>query len=751
MNRAGAPSSAEDWFTLPRLFVLLALFVFLAFPGIILGSESLFYRDMGVFGYPLAHYHRAAFWRGEIPLWNPFNNCGVPFLAQWNTLVLYPGALIYLLLPLPWSMNLFVFAHVFLAAAGTYALARRWTGNCFAASVAGLLFAWNGLTLHALMWPNNIAALGWMPWVVLALERAWSQGGARRVMVGTFAGAIQMLSGAPEIILFTWSVAGLLCARDVLRAPGSRWKMAGRLMLCGTMMASLCAAQLLPFLELLRQSNRDASFGGNAYALPLWGWANFFVPLFGCTPSVIGVYSQDEQQWTSSYYLGVVTLAFALLAWRARDSRVKWLTAVAIGGLLLALGENGFVYSVLKRAVPALGFIRFPIKYVVLIAFALPLLAAFGVSAWQQGVTAATARRRLWLAVAPVLIAILAVAAWAWLRPLVGTEPRLALVNGLWRALFVLAVSAALIFSQRSHRAGMFSRLAILVLLAADVLTHTPRQNPTVINRAFGALPPDMSAAPKPGESRAMISPPLQFNLERLAFADAFTFFRTDRRMLLHDCNLMAGVPKVNGFFSLYVRAGEEVMRQLYRRTNYANLPLLDFLGVSQLSSADWLFEWNARTTALPLVTAGQRPVFAPTKEIFDGLFSERFVPRDIVFLPETARGQVFAVRNACRVLSSEVRAQRITATVQASAPSLVVFAQTDFPAWRAFVDGAPVRLWRANHAFQAVVVPAGEHRVELRYVDRAFRTGAAVSLATLLACVTAWAVVRWRARQAIP
>jgi hypothetical protein len=45
-----------------------------------------------------------------------------------------------------------------------YFLARDWTGNPFAATLAGVAFAFNGLTLNCLMWPNNIDALGWMPW-----------------------------------------------------------------------------------------------------------------------------------------------------------------------------------------------------------------------------------------------------------------------------------------------------------------------------------------------------------------------------------------------------------------------------------------------------------------------------------------------------------------------------------------------------------------------------------------------------------
>jgi hypothetical protein len=40
----------------------------------------------------------------------------------------------------------------------------------------------------------------------------------------------------------------------------------------------------------------------------------------------------------------------------------------------------------------------------------------------------------------------------------------------------------------------------------------------------------------------------------------------------------------------------------------------------------------------------------------------------------------------------------------------------------------------RANHAFQAVVVPAGKSQVKLKYESRAFRAGGVISLAGGLA-----------------
>jgi hypothetical protein len=160
---------------------LLGVLVAATCSDVLLGWSTFFFRDFGFFGYPLAIYHRTCFWRGEWPLWNPLNNLGIPFLAQWNTMTLYPGSLFYLLFPLPWSLSVFCLLHQYWGGIGMYFLARRWTGNTWAAAWAGLIFAFNGLMLNCLMWPNNIAALGWMRGTGLDGGRAATdQGGVDR-------------------------------------------------------------------------------------------------------------------------------------------------------------------------------------------------------------------------------------------------------------------------------------------------------------------------------------------------------------------------------------------------------------------------------------------------------------------------------------------------------------------------------------------------------------------------------------------
>jgi hypothetical protein len=170
-------------------------------------------------------------------LWNPLSFCGLPFLAQWNTLSLYPPSLIYLLLPLTWSVSFFCLAHMFWGGFGMYLLARRWTHNQLAAAIAGVIFSFNGLSLNALMWPNIEAALGWLPWVINLAQTGWRQGG-RALVWAVLAGAMQMLAGGPEPILFTWLILFALACGDWITRAAARGRIVLRFCLLGVLVVS---------------------------------------------------------------------------------------------------------------------------------------------------------------------------------------------------------------------------------------------------------------------------------------------------------------------------------------------------------------------------------------------------------------------------------------------------------------------------------------------------------------------------------
>lgn len=83
---------------------------------------------------------------------------------------------------------------------------------------------------------------------------------------------------------------------------------------------------------------------------------------------------------------------------------------------------------------------------------------------------------------------------------------------------------------------------------------------------------------------------------------------------------------------------------------------------------------------------------------------------------------------------------------VEAERTRLLVVNEGTTDGWRAYLDNAPVRLFRANYLVQAVVVPPGKHMVRLAYEPKAFAVGAIISVVALTLWLVLVAFSAWRA-----
>jgi hypothetical protein len=689
---------AEAWLTPGRFTLLLVSLVFVTYPEVILGEGTFFYRDFQLFAYPWAHYNRESFWRGEFPLWNPLSNCGVPFLAQWNTMTLYPGSLLYLLLPLSWSLGVFCLLHLVLGGFGMYRLAFRWSNHRWAAALAGVAFAFNGLVLNSLMWTNNIAALGWMPWVVLCVERAWREGG-KRLVIAAIVGALQMLTGAPEIIFLTWVTAATIWLADTIEDRRSAGRTFRRLGTVAMLVAALAAVQLLPFL---------ISSGIHSAI------SNSVAPFGRCPPGarqpsgpavlqfslVAKRLFQYDQYWTSSYYVAVGVLTLAVIAiWKAGQPRVRLLGLLLALSIVLAMGEHTMLYGWLKQGIPALGFMRYPIKFVVLALFILPVLAAFAAS-WFSSVSMQSSRteRRPYLIVICLALGLIAFILWyARFHPLYGPRHNhwAATWQSGWTRALILIVFAGGILTLpklRLPRSRLMMQLGLVLLVWLDVLTHAPRQNPTIPRSAYqpvAELQP-WKAALRETESRAMPTLAAESEMHQSQLPDAVDDFQRKRFALYSNCNLLDGVPKVNGVFSLHLREAEEIARLLYAPNRRPASRLVDFLNVSHLTLPGKGTPWHARTNFMSFVSAGQQPVFASAEECLRALQDPAFDPCTTVYVPIEARALVRSTNQG----TLTVRHQRRTPhriDLDTSGQGMVVLSQSYYHPWKAYVDGQRV------------------------------------------------------------
>jgi hypothetical protein len=90
-------------------------------------------------------------------------------------------------------------------------------------------------------------------------------------------------------------------------------------------------------------------------------------------------------------------------------------------------------------------------------------------------------------------------------------------------------------------------------------------------------------------------------------------------------------------------------------------------------------------------------------------------------------------------------RTDRGRVEIDMACTGMVVASENMFPGWRATVDGAPAGLHAAYTVLRGVVVPAGRHRVEMRYRPAWLYAGAVFSLLGVAAVLV---LARWERRK---
>jgi hypothetical protein len=301
----------------------------------------------------------------------------------------------------------------------------------------------------------------------------------------------------------------------------------------------------------------------------------------------------------------------------------------------------------------------------------------------------------------------------------------------------------ALLFRTADLKTRRMLQMGLIALLWLDVFTHTPDLNPTA---PCAALQPDTirqffkwDNQFRVGASRALESRNSYWKMVTRLAGDQQTDIYGRRLSMFADLNLLDHVSKFDGFYPLDLKESGEVFDLVYFTTNNT-ARLLDFVGISMTGNPTNAVDWIGRDSFLPMITAGQQPVFADRASTLAALGDARFEPLRIVYLPLEAQGRI-QVTNAAnaRIVSSRFARQRLEIEVEAGAPAMVVVAQAFYHPWHAYVDGKPTPLWRANHAFQALAVPAGKHQIRLVYEDRGFIYGSIISLAAMLGCGVLW------------
>jgi hypothetical protein len=427
------------------LAAILALGSLALFWKVIFTPSVLFIRDVFNYTYPSARLIQEMCRHGALPYWNPYLNYGQPLLENPNLLFFYPYTLFIILLPIDLAYPLHYVIHSALAGIGTFLLARRWGQSRQAAFFAGFVFGFSGPLLSLGNLYNHAACAAWMPWALLATDRAVQGRVVRPWILLTLVFSLQLLAAEPFTLITTFGLclAYALYLRGTLRPlmSASNLRILTGFVLVGCLMVALCAVQFLPSAELLSHSRRGTQ--GLRYG-ETSDWS--FHPLLlmeVLVPDFYGPGLTSPTRWNTmvqdgnslyflSVFTGFVPLFFALAGWAlGQDRRRNFVAGTALLMLVLSFGHFTPVFSLAYLLVPLLTLVRYPVKLLVPVVMLVAILAGWGLDALRREPGQWKARRNRALFPLAILLACsLATWAAAWMAPkLIALPTQWALVS----------------------------------------------------------------------------------------------------------------------------------------------------------------------------------------------------------------------------------------------------------------------------------------------------------------------------------
>lgn len=654
--------------------------------GALTGNERFFEWDVPEQYWPdLVHLCRSLH-RGELPLWNPYDRGGYPYYADPQSGAYHPlnwgiCAVAGRSPGLGWAELRVVLGFL---VAGLFGLLwlRRLGVSWSAASLGAVVIECAPFMRHN--WELNLTlALGWLPMVLWALERALQHRRARDAALLAIAEGLLVWTGSPPVIYFAGTFTLLYALARVIAIartdPATRAPLARTLGLAALLVLGFSAVVLVPGLTLAGYSVQ----AGRSYESIAEGGLD----AMGATALV---WPRDGNH----LYVGLIALLltpFALLK-SARPLPARWtLLGCGVAAVLLAMGDHGPLFPLAFDVIPGVHLFRLPHRYEAWLGPVFGALSAAGLD-----VVIAKARAR-------------------WPR---FERPAFAISVGCIMAL-VLVLDVTRRMPEDRH-----TRAAPTPGSDADVARVLPRA-PLRGYRVMDEFGISCRAGTRLGvrELRGYQDPLLLHAFERAIASLA------EHPHLAEQLNVryaLTGPHFIHGWDRHFLPPPEALLA----------LPgAIDRGGgVIELSHAVPMAYW---VPSASVEYAGRREdALARTIEL---------APARIAVLEGDASRCDPATRDTvrwsdARVVAFERDAMRID--VEAPTDGVLVVNETWYPGWIAEVDGEPVEVVRANGLVRALRVSGGTHRVALRFEPR---DGAPLRWLLVVTWLAALLMLAWR------
>ena len=701
-------------------------------------------QDSVVQLFPWRHLTFSSLTQGIIPLWNPYQHMGMPFMAGLKPMVFYPLNLLFILGEST-SWNALLFLQIFLALVFAYTLARDLKLGVFPSALVSFGFSLNSLMVGTLEFGSDGHSLLWLPLLLFCVKRYLDTTGGKYLIFLALSLASAVLAGQLQYVGYSLVLlfAFILFYGRLIKARVSRFV---SLFISIVLGLGISAVQLVPSIELFSHSHRGLLDPVQAREIFTRGLispfqlARLFAPDFFGNPV-----SRDLSiaYIETSGYFGIIPLFFSLIAifFIKNNSITKFFSTVFIASLLLSLKGVGEILYLFKIPVLTSGSGD---RVFSLVLFSGAILSGFGVHEFMRS---GNTRKKIFSLVLFSLAYIAIVAVGVIVQKINGQSVTAFLYNFRYSSLilivFSIVTTAYLYFPKKTlfmlfvisltffdlfrlgYRFLTFSNEKFLYP-ALNVTKFVKEASQESLSRTFGLAEPELPTFL--GVYTAETYNPLY--LTRTGFLMQTLQGKRDEKISKDNKNI-------------FTSDGDDLKRSL----DFLGISLI-VVGVDENPSLKY-FHTDKFESNFDLLYKDDRHVVYRNTGAFPrfGLYYEaQEVKSDEEALDNIANGsidfrKIILLEEKLPILEPGTgSAKLINSTVNSlsfetktNTPALFYISDTYFPGWEAKVNGKTQKIYRANYNFRAVLVPEGDSTVEFMYAPSSFRLGVVISVVSLL------------------
>ncbi|MDD5085091.1 MAG: hypothetical protein PHE61_03490 [Candidatus Omnitrophica bacterium] len=745
------------------IFVLLIIF----YPQFFLAKGAFLTADHEEQHFPWAFLFSENIKQGIIPFWTSGIQCGFPIAAEGQIGVFYPpNLLFYLLLPIKVAYAYLTLFHFLIAGLGMYIYARRNVIGHLASFLAAVLFLFGTASGGGFYNVNSLKTLCWFPLALYCADNLTEKQRLRDALALGVVCGLSLLAGYLQLAVYFVGFSMLYLALRVAFSAPPRQRTAFFLKVSAFAAAALFCAFIISAWQLVL-TWRLSLFSNRIVATESFAYIGSFSPLAFVTliyPDLSGVFRGNV------FYMGALSLFFALLIplkpWRSKLYLIMFGISV-----FLALGQFNPLYVLFVKLTRFYSF-RVPFKFMFFAGFFLSLIAGLGLDNFLSSLKGLETRlkRAFRILAGFFVVSFTGLAAAHWSAKIF-YEPLYSLGQAYVRRF---------IYMNPSHPRSLeeyyqaLRRLMSFFIASSNLLKPQLVASTIIVLAVFFLISLCLRGVITRKAFLCVGIPLLLIDLYYYGFLDIKRDFSSYERVLqppavceylakekapyriysfkgvyelqplTPSANLVFHIDSCGAYSPLVMKRYFDLMGKLGGVNDsqlivdpdeeylYRHLAFLGMLNVKYIVSSKTLdsrylekvFDGgSSKVYKNPLYMARvfllERYVVEPDETVtLSRVQSDEFNPRAVVYLN---REPVFAegVAVSCEaetVTIVSLKPGMLELACDVGRNKILFWSDVYYPGWKAFVDGRPAEIYKANYIFKAVALGAGRHSVVFKF-----------------------------------